>query len=60
MDTPTELPRIETTGASLVIKYRLDGTHQGESIPASNAHYREYLERAEGLPVTQVAEPYWD
>jgi hypothetical protein len=32
----------------------------GVSVPASRAHYREYLERAHGLPVTAVAEPYWD
>lgn len=34
--------------------------YQGHSIPASSAHYREALERAHGLPVTQIAQPYWD
>src|SRR4051812_30794614 len=35
------------------------GHHQGVSVPASTAHYREYIERANGRP----AEPtpaYWD
>lgn len=32
---------------------------QGEMVPASNAHYREYLARAEGRPFA-VAERYWD
>ena len=32
---------------------------QGESVPASNAHYREYVARAAGLPFV-TAERYWD
>jgi hypothetical protein len=34
--------------------------HQGELIPASSAHYREYLDRAEGRTPTVIAERYWD
>ena len=34
--------------------------YQGESIAASREHRHEALERAAGLPVTKVAEPYWD
>lgn len=30
------------------------------TIPASSAHYREYLERARGLKPTKIAQPYWD
>lgn len=30
------------------------------SIPASTAHYREYLERAEGRQPAKIAEAYWD
>ena len=30
------------------------------SVPASTAHYREYLERAQGLTPTKIAEAYWD
>ena len=33
---------------------------QGHSVPASHDYYRETIERAEGKPVTKVAEPYWD
>ena len=32
----------------------------GVSVPSSGAHYREYVERAEGRPVTKIAEDYWD
>lgn len=32
---------------------------QGISVPASNAHYEEYVARAENRPFT-VAEAYWD
>lgn len=42
---------------------RLLGTqvhHQGESIPASSDHYREYIERARGIEPTKIAEAYWD
>lgn len=42
---------------------RLLGTevhHQGESIPASTAHRREYIERARGFEPTKIAEAYWD
>ncbi len=39
----------------------LESVHQqGVSIPASNDYYREYIERAEGKPVTKIAQPYWD
>lgn len=34
--------------------------HQGVSIPASSDYYQEYVERAEGKPVTKIAKPYWD
>lgn len=35
--------------------------HQGESIPASHDHYREYLHRAlYGNPGSFNAQPYWD
>lgn len=34
--------------------------HQGVSIPSSGDYYREYLQRAQGLPVTKEAKPYWD
>lgn len=33
---------------------------QGQQVPASHDHYREFIERAEGRPVTEVAKPYWD
>jgi hypothetical protein len=33
---------------------------QGVSVAASSSHYREFTERAEGKPVTKVAEAYWD
>lgn len=33
---------------------------QGVSVPASSDYYREYVERAEGTPVTKKAVPYWD
>jgi hypothetical protein len=33
---------------------------QGESIPASAAYYREYVDRAEGRPPTVTGTPYWD
>jgi len=32
----------------------------GASVPASTAHYREYVERAEGKVPTKIAEAYWD
>ena len=34
--------------------------HQGVSIAAGSDHRREYIERAEGQPVTKIAQPYWD
>lgn len=34
--------------------------HQGVSIPASNAHYQEYIDRAEGRTPAKLAEAYWD
>jgi hypothetical protein len=33
---------------------------QGISVPSSSAHYQEFTERAEGRPVTKIAEAYWD
>lgn len=33
---------------------------QGESIPSSRDHYREYLDRAEGRTPSKIAVPYWD
>ena len=33
---------------------------QGLKIPACGDYYREYVERAHGLPVTKAGEPYWD
>ena len=33
---------------------------QGVSIMASNDAYEEYVARAEGRPVTKIAQPYWD
>ncbi len=38
-----------------------DGAHhQGVLIPASSAHRREYLARAEGRTPAEIAQPYWD
>ena len=34
--------------------------HQGVSIPASNAHYQEYVDRAEGREPSVHGEMYWD
>jgi hypothetical protein len=51
----------ETERAELAALLGLPSVHsQGVSIAASSAYRREYLERAEGVPVTAVAEPYWD
>lgn len=33
---------------------------QGQQVPASSDHYREFVERAEGRPVTKLAQAYWD
>jgi hypothetical protein len=40
----------------------LDGKahHQGVSIAPGSDDRREYIERAEGQPVTKIAQPYWD
>ncbi len=39
----------------------IENTHcQGVSIPASSAHYREYIARAKGETPTEIAQPYWD
>jgi hypothetical protein len=39
----------------------LDYVHpQGVSIPSSNAHRREYMERAEAGFTTKIAACYWD
>lgn len=34
--------------------------HQGCSVPSSSAHYREYVDRANGRKPAVIAEPYWD
>lgn len=34
--------------------------HQGESIPAGNDYYQEYIDRAEGRTPTRTGTPYWD
>ena len=33
---------------------------QGESVGASTAYYREYLARARGETLVEIAQPYWD
>lgn len=33
---------------------------QGVSVAASTAHYREFVDRAEGREPSVIAEPYWD
>jgi hypothetical protein len=51
----------DTDRAALASALSLDSVHcQGVSIPASWEYRREYLERAAGLPVTTIAQPYWD
>ena len=34
--------------------------HQGVSIAASSAYYREYIDRARGVTPATIAQPYWD
>jgi hypothetical protein len=34
--------------------------HQGVSVPASTAHYVEYIDRAEGRTPRRRGEAYWD
>lgn len=34
--------------------------YQGVSIPASYDYYQEYMDRAEGRPVSVIGKPYWD
>lgn len=34
--------------------------YQGHSVAASSAHYREFIDRAEGRTPTKIAEAYWD
>ena len=34
--------------------------HQGVSIPASSAYYREFIDRAEGRTPEVIGTPYWD
>jgi len=47
--------------ALLALALGLDHVHnQGVSIAASSAHYREYLDRAQGLKPEAIATPYWD
>lgn len=38
----------------------LDTVHQNLSIAASQAHYREHIERSEGKVPTKIAQAYWD
>lgn len=38
---------------------RLVGSN-GESIPSGGDYYEEYIQRAQGLPVTVRGEQYWD
>lgn len=39
----------------------LDTVHsQGVSIPASSAHYREFLARSAGESPAEIAQAYWD
>lgn len=39
----------------------LDNVHnQGVSIPSSNGHYQEYLDRSAGIEPTVHGEQYWD
>lgn len=33
---------------------------QGRQVPASDDHWREYIDRAEGRTPAKVAEAYWD
>ena len=47
--------------AELATLLGLETVHQqGYSIAASSAYYREALQRAAGLAVTKIAQPYWD
>ena len=39
---------------------RPDVHYQGVSVPASSAHYREYIDRAETGRAEEIAERYWD
>jgi hypothetical protein len=34
--------------------------NQGESIPASSQHYREYVDRAQGKTPSVIGQVYWD
>jgi len=50
-----------TEQAELAKLLGLDYAHsQGVSIPASNAHYQEFIDRAEGRTPKKIAEAYWD
>lgn len=47
--------------AELATLLGLETVHQqGHSIAASSEYYRESLQRAAGLPVSKIAQPYWD
>jgi hypothetical protein len=47
--------------AELAGLLELESIHfQGASIPASSAHYTEYVDRAEGRTPRAIAQPYWD
>lgn len=47
--------------ADLASLLGLSSVHgQGCMIAASSAHYREYVDRAEGREPAAIAEPYWD
>jgi hypothetical protein len=63
-DVDTGVPGGHMTPADRAELARLLGKEdihfQGESIPASNDDYQEYVDRAEGRTPAKIAEPYWD
>lgn len=50
----------EADRAELGALLSMDVHHQGVSIAASSAYYREYIQRAQGETPTEIAQPYWD
>ena len=50
----------EEDRAELAALLGKDVHHQGQSIPASRAYRREYLDRAEGRTPAETGTPYWD
>ena len=58
LTSPTERAELCT-----LLGFENDGRHvssQGVSIPSSNDHYGEYIERAEGRTPAKIAQAYWD